>query len=381
MAILTTEEIQYAIDRRKTVDISSGAIVGKPVQLAHVTGDILITNKSGNLTYDGPPGRHVFEWNWSDSYVHNPGKLTISDVDFRGTVVDAGFLRISGSKPPLKTTVSRCTVRANRGYAFDANGVGDCQSVWFEDIQSYGAGAIRWIGLNRNCVNHAWFDSWRHIGSNRIGASFMFKNMRNVLADNLIEDGTPSLADVCKNVYYGPIAVHAVNCSGHNRINDYWLEPWGEWDTDAPGCWGFEVRADETSGYMQPHVFILRNVSLNSSGLGAGTKLMHCMGGDTSNSANRLRVDFEDFFDLVDGTTLFGGKVFAVAKRATKVGSEYSTSDMDDFTNYQPSSFRDRWNITSFAHPYQVYADRVSYEFGAANFDETYTSEPSQPDA
>lgn len=374
---MTAAEIQYALDRRGMVDIPTGTDLTDTVELAHLQGRIFVNNREGGLTWAGAEGRFPFEFNWKSSYSHMPCDLTFTNIDFnRNSVDQGGFLKVRGEKAPFRLSMYQCRFYAVRGYAIDGWGVGRSESLFFQDMQTYGSCAIRWIGNSSRATNWVEIDNWRHIGGGRIGASFMLENLRNVLGEGMIEDGTPSLTTACRDVYYGPLAVHIINCEGLNVIDDYWFEPWGTWDTVAPDCWGFTVRADETSGDHRLHATVIRNISLNATGLAAGTKLFHAYGGDSSNDAADLRVDFIDQFDLTDGSTLFGGKVMPVAKRAMN-NSPYGSSDTDDFIGSN-GRFEKYWQTTSFAHPYQVYADRVAYS--ASGYADTYTAAPDQPE-
>lgn len=378
MSITTTKEIQYALERTGEVNIGSGAITGIPIQLAHIQRDrLIIRSRGGSLEWNGPKGRHLFEWRWDSDYTHTPADLLMQDFWMENSANDNGLIKLQGDKAPIRSTFQRIRCYAQRAYAIDANGIGDCHSIWCESMQTFGASAIRWIGNNADCMKWGWLDSWRHFGSGRLGAAFMFKNCRNLLRDNLIDDGVPTLTTVLQNVYAGPITVHDINNSGHNTIRHFWFEPWGTWDDEAPDCWGFEIRADETSGNHKPHVTVLNSISLNADGLGASTKLFHVMGGHTSNDANQLRCQLEDQFNLVDGLMLFGGKVYPVAVRPMD-NNFFDSADLAQFNDVVAGSFRDRWRKSAFHMPSQTDADRVSYT--SSSYESNYAAEPAQPE-
>lgn len=377
---MNSAEIQYALDRRGTVDIDSGTSITTPIQLAHLRERPIVNCSGGDITYNGPPGRWAFEWNWDSNYVHTPCSPVFKNIDFdRNNVSHGGFLRIHpGDKSPLKLTMKQCDLWSDEGYAIDANGVASCESLFFQDIRTFDGCSLRWIGASKSAIGWCEIDNWRRIGSARVGSNFMLKNLKNVLLDRIIDEGTPELIDGLKNVYVGPISVSFVNCEGFNLLYDLWMEPIGTWDDLAPDCWGVSARADGVDGNHSQHVVELKRVTLNASGLGAGTFLFHVYGGDTSNDADNIRVNIVDRFNLRENTVLFAGKCHVIGLRPF-TNQIYSTDDINYFENANTGSFRRYWQVTSFAHPYKVYADRRSYS--GSGYQDTYSAEPAQYDA
>lgn len=376
---MNSAEIQYWLDRRGTVDIEAGSIITTPIQLAHLEGRPII-NCQGDITYEGPPGQWAFEWEWNSAYSHTPCSPVFEHIDFdRNEVSHGGFLRINpGDRSPLKLTMKQCDLRSKEGYAIDANGVADCESLFFEDIRTYTGCSLRWIGASSMSFRWMEADNWRRIGVGRVGANVMIKNGQNVLMDRIIDEGSPELLDDLKGEYVGPLSLNMVNCQGVNRIEEWWMEPWGDWDIYAPDCWGFTARADGTSGEHNQHVTELRSASLNASGLGEGTYLYHIYGGHTSNDADNIRVNIVDRFNLRENTVLFAGKCYVVGRRPFS-NQQYTQDDIDYFEDVNTGSFTRYWQVTSFAHPYKVYANRILYS--ASGYQETYEAEPAQYDA
>lgn len=377
---MNSAEIQYALDRRGAVDIDAGTSITTPIQIAHLQERPIINASGGDITYNGPPGRYAFEWNWDPSYIHTPCSPVFKNIEFdRNNIRHGGFLRIHpGDRSPLKLTMKQCDLRSQEGYAIDANGVADCESLFFEDIRTYQGCSLRWIGASPNAIGWCEIDNWRRVGADRVGANFMFKNLKNVFLDRIIDEGSPELLDSLKDVYYGPVSMNMVNCQGFNRVDEWWMEPWGTWDTLAPDCWAMSLRADGTSGDHEQHVVELKSVSLNASGIGTGVFLHHVCGGDTSNDADNIRVNFIDTFAMFEGKVEFAGKSYSVSRRAMH-NTNYSADDINYWENANTDSFTRYWQVTSFACPYKVYADRVGYS--ASGYDLTYEAEPAQYDA
>lgn len=376
---MNSAEIQYLLDRTGRVDIDSGSIITKPIQIAHLQ-DRPIINCPGDITYNGPPGRWAFEWNWDSSYVHTPCSPVFKNIYFdRNNVTHGGFLRINpGDKSPRKLTMKQCDLFSEEAYAIDANGVASCESIFLQDIRTYNGGSLRWIGASEQAIGWCEIENFRRIGEDRVGANLMLKNLRNVLLDRIIDEGSIDLLPDLKSNYVGPVSVNMVNCSGFNRFDDLWMEPWGDWDVLAPDCWGVTIRADGTSGNHRQHVIELKNNSLHASGIGAGTYLFHVCGGDSSNDADNLRLNMVDKFGLFDSVVEFAGKVYPVARGAMHQ-TNYSTDDINYWEDANTGSFRRYWQVTSFALPYKVYADRVSYS--ASGYQATYESVPAEYDA
>lgn len=376
---MNSEEIQYALDRRGFVRITSGSIITKPIQLAHLTGRIFI-DCPGDITYQGAPGRWAFEWNWDADYVHTPCHLIFRNIEFdRNNIEAGGFLRfVNGSTMPKTLSMRQCRVESEEAYAIDANGVGYIDSLHFQDIRNFTSSAIRWIGSSADCTGWVNMSNWRCLATTRVGASFLFKNCRNVVRRLLIDEGSPDLLTALRGNYVGPTNVYDVNCSGYNELDDVWSEPWGSWATVAPGCWSFEFRNDETSGSYGVKYTLAKNLSINAGGIDSGVEPLKLMGGDTSNNAASLRVDLVDQFHLFEEKVLFGGKVYPVAIRPMRNGQP-DANDLAHFNDLNSDSYRDNWQIGSAVIPYQVFADIILYS-GSDN-QTNHTAEPAQYDA
>lgn len=376
---MNSEEIQYALDRRGFVRITSNSTIDKPIQLAHLTGQVFI-DCPGDITYEGPPGRWAFEWRWSSSFAHDPCRLIFRNIQFdRNNVANGGFLKfIDGSTMPQSLTMKQCRLESEDAYAIDANGVGYIDSIYCEDIRNFTSSAIRWIGTSANATGWVRIYNWRGVITSRVGSSFVFKNCNNVVRNRLIDDGSPDLITPLQGEYVGPINLYDINCTGFNEIDDFWSEPWGSWETVAPGCWSYEFRADETSGSYKMYYSQAKNLSINAGGIDDGVQGLKVFGGDDSTNAASLRVDIVDNFRVFEERVLFGGKVYPVAIRPMS-SSPYDPNDEAHFNDLNSGSFRDVWQSGSSVLPYEVFGDVILYS-GSDN-ETNFTSEPAQYDA
>lgn len=377
---MNSAEIQYALDRRGVVDISPGSTIETPIQLAHLTGRIRI-NCPGDVTYAGPAGMWGFEWNWDSSYVHTPCHLIFNDLRFiRDSISHGGVLRINpGDKSPTSLTMKNPYVSVNRGHAIDANGVAYIDSVYITDAKIFGSGAVRWIGASADACGRFKIQNCRvYVGNVRLGATFLFKNLRNLIRTRIIDEGDPSLVEELKNVYYGPLTIYDINCSGYNYVDDVWQEPWGSWSTRAPGCWCHEIRADETSGNYAHYTTVMKNLIGLASNVDPGVALFHVTGGHTSSNAASLRADFVDFFNLWEERVEFAGKVFPVSERMMS-NSSIAANDIAKFDDLNSDSFRDYWRTAFDKIPGKSTTDAVAYT-GSDN-ETNFTAEPAQYDA
>lgn len=377
---MNSDEIQYALDRRGFVRIDAGSTIEKPIQLAHLTGRVFI-DCPGDITYNGPPGRWGFEWNWDSSYVHTPCHLIFRNIEFdRNSITHGGFLKFAPGTTamPLSLTMKQCRIESEDAYAVDANGVAYINSIHCEDIRSFSSSAIRWIGTSLKATGWVKIYNWRGLVTSKVGATFLFKNGKNVVRWRLIDEGSPDLISDLRSSYYGPTSCYDINCAGFNEVDDCWSEPWGSWATVAPGCWSYEVRADETSGNYGMYYTLLKNLSINAGGMDPGVEPLKVTGGDDSTNASSLRVDIVDNFLLLEESVLFRGKVYPVSDRAMRNGP-YDSNDIDHFDDLNSGSFRDYWQSGSAVLPYQVFADIILYS-GSDN-ESNYTTEPAQYDA
>lgn len=375
-----SDEIQYALDRRGFVEIPPGSTIERPIQLAHLQGQVYV-NCPGDITYEGQPGRWAFEWNWQSSYSHSPARIIFRNIEYdRNSIDQGGFLRIHpGEKAPRSLSMKQCLLNSQQAYAIDARNVAYIDSIHMRDIRTNGGSAIRWISESRNGSGWVKLNNWRHQGGNRLGASFYFENMRNILRKRIIDEGSENLYEGLLDVYYGPIAFSDVNCSGYNLIDDLWSEPWGSWEDTAPECWIGDIRCDETSGNFEMCQTDLVNVSINSGGIEAGIDAIRVLGGHTSSNASSLRVDLINFFKLISTEKVkFCGKVYPVAL-SSMTNETFSQDDRDYFDDLNANSFRRPWRSAVTYLPYNLDADKITY-VGSDN-EANYTAEPAQYDA
>lgn len=374
----TSAEIQYALDRRGYVEIENGARFTEPIQLAHLENRAIIKG-AGDCTYSGPVGRWAFEWRWKDSYAHTPAKLFFKDVTYyRDNIANGGFLQIiSGGQAPKSLSMKRCFLESDESHCIDARNVGYCDSLYFQDMRSQGSSTIRWISSSADGFGWCHIDNWTHQSTARVGTSFIFKNGRNVLCNNLVDEQTAEIIDVLKNNWAGPIYFQMTNCSGFNRVFDAFHEYGGTFDDLAPNCWAVEIRADETSGSHNQHVCVLYKWEPILSGIGTGIGQFHLIGGDEANGVS-LHAQVLDMFRQTEGKAKFKGKVYPITVRSMDT-NEVTTAEKDYWNDVVADSFRDWWSIDGFAFPYQVYADRINY-FGS-DYNSAYVAETPQYDA
>lgn len=375
-------EIQYALDRRGYVEIEDAATITAPINLAHIERSEIFIFMKGEVDYSGNPGKYLFGWKWDSSYTHDPAAIYIE-----GGVVDGNsaaqvdFLQIhpDSTKSPARITLRRSDVYVSQGYVVSGNGVPKTGSIYCEDITSYAGCCVRWIGSSWPAFDWMIVDNWRKVGGGRVGADFYIKNGRRFQGSNLIVDGTAALTAALQSNYVGPVVAELANCTGLNFIDELWFEPWGTWDTVAPDCWGFTIRADETSGNYRQHYCRLKSISLNADGLDPATSLFHAYGGDTSTNAASVRVDHVDQADYQDGEAYFGGKVFPTCTRSM-AGSPFASADSDDFDNLNSGAWKQPIATDSSAHPYAVYANRVNLVGSGSAYETNHTDEPAQYD-
>lgn len=350
-------EIQYALDRRGYVKITENALLDGPLQVGHLTGKVVIETKGGyTLGNSSTSGRHAIEYNYLDSYTHDPCEIYIDGVEFDNNATYSGFFKvIQPGTAPSRLHITASLISGSGNYAIDCPSSGDMECLVFQDVQFNGSGCVRWLFDDNASNDFVHMNANRVQGNARIGPGYYFQNAQNVTMRLNINEQSPALFSDLFGVYEGPIAVRIDNPKGRCIIDDFWFEPWGTWDNLAPNCYGFECRTDDVSGNYGQRVLVTKNTAFAASGLSTGVALNSLQGGHSSSNACSLLVFYEDYWKPSDVEFDFGGKIRVIFDRP------FDNSDMDDAIEATvdgiiANSWRDPIRVPSFGLPFNEFS-------------------------
>lgn len=382
---MNRSEIQYALNRSGYVDIDENSTIDGPIELGHLTGKVnIVSSNSSTLTFNSNSARHCFEYNYLPGYTHDPPELYFDNIKHDNESTYSGFFRVvqSGSCP-ARLHVHNCDISADGNYAIDCPSGGDMECVVIRDTQFGRGGAIRWHSSSTAYPDFIHMHSNRYLGTGKVGATFNFKNVQNLTMRLNILDGDVELITGLAGNYIGPVAILITNPIGVCVVDDFWFEPWSDWDTDAPDCWGVSVRTDDESGSYGQRMFQCANVTLNASGLSAGVKLNQFMGGHSSSNAASMLAYIHDPWKASTSSYLFGGKLRVIMERNA------DNTDMDDaieaaVDGFVSGSYRDPLRVSSFDLPWNEFSsaegDNVAYP-GGTTLDDNWVARAQELEA
>lgn len=382
---MNRQEVQYALDRRGYIDIDEAMSMDGHLELGHLTGRVHVVSTNGStISNDGPSGRHLFEFNYLDSYTHDPAELYFYNVVHDNNATHSGFFRVNGNgTPPAKLEFDNCLLQASGNYAIDCPSGGEMEGLVVERTEFQSGGAIRWHSPAAAYPDFVHLISNRYTGTFKPGSTFNFKNVQNLTMRLNILDGNVKLIDELIDSYNGPVAIKIVNPRGVCTVDNFWFEPWSDWDVDAPDCWGFSVRTDDDTGSFGQRTLVTRNITLNADGLGAGVKLNHFIGGGASSNAASMLVYLTDDWKAADVDYLFGGKIRVIMERNA------DNSDMDDdieatIDGIIADSYRDPLKFASGSLPFNEFSDNeaggIAYP-GGTTLDENWVDKSQELEA
>lgn len=312
---MNAEEIQYALDRRNYVNISGGTSeIDKPIQLGHLTGDVIIESTDlSELGYLGPAGRHVFEYNYTG--VQTPPRIFFKGVRCEnpesGTYskLNVGFFKVVQPNTSPKALFFEHCLMANRGcYLIDGPDVSSIDGIQIKHCSAGGSGFVRW--RLRADATMGFFEIYNSIyrTGRKVGASQRLKNTRGIWFHVYDDEQEANLHEDLLGNYEGPIALHLINPKGYNFFEHNWHEYSTDYDTEATGCWGASIRVDDVSGNYGMH-FVRSYQDPFAGGAATGVAEVQYFGGHSDTNAGSLyceRLDNHNFNDV----PLFAGKVF-----------------------------------------------------------------------
>lgn len=322
---MTPAEMQYAIDRKGYLYIPSGThTIDTPIVIGRSSRDVVIEGhplgvvESSGLTQQG-----IFEFDWSGP--HDPPGVSFFNVSFdeSPTGVSAFKVKSNGTAPKF-LEFEKCKFSGGATYQINGRSVGQSEGVRIRDCRSTGNAVLRWKTSTPGTyvTDYVNVENFRMVNSFRRGPAIDLDSCNGVRLIQVIDDGRPSLTAALVGVFEGPIALRINNPGPLALVDDYWLEPWGDWSTDAPNCFAHEFRADDTSS-IKPQRIICRNMSMLANGLSG--ELIRIVGGHTSSASQPLRVDIESNFKLSASDILLAGKSYTVTNKTwyTDGGTTY----------------------------------------------------------
>lgn len=339
------DEIQYALDRRNHVQLDDGDnVIYKPIQLGHLTGDVIIEALgNGAIGYLGPPGRAVFEYSYTG--VQDPPRVFFKHVQATNTGTatynksDIAFFRVvQPNTSPKAIYAEHCSLSNNGTYLFDGPDVSGCDGIQIKHCTGGGSGYIRW--KLRHAAKMLFLEIYdtRYLTQDKIGPSIDLKNVRgafiHVYTDEIESNIHPELLG---NVGM-PLAYRLVNPRGYNRLEHNWNEYQTNWDVNATGCWGTSIRVDDTSGDYGMH-FVRRYETSMRGGTSTGEYGVQLYGGHDSANAGSLYVEQLDSFGIDRQT--FGGKCYP------KIidGWDLTADEVSDYTDANAGGVENRLSV------------------------------------
>lgn len=345
-------ELQYAIDRRGYVDIDEASQVDGYIELGHLTGKVhIVSSNSSTLSRTGPSGRHLFEYNYKNTFTHDPPEIYFHNIVHGNSASNSGFFRVrSSGRCPARLHFDNCSLRAAGNYAIDCPSGGEMECLVIERSEFGGGGAIRWHSASDAQANFTHIITNRYVGDGKPGSTFNFKNVKNLTMRSNTLDGSVDLVSGLSGTFEGAVAIQIINPIGLCMVDDFWFEPWSDWDTDAPGCWGFTGQTDDDNGSYGQRALFINNISMNAAGLGESTILNHFIGGHNDSDAASMLAVIEDQWQVAASDYKFGGKVRVIMERATNPNSsdEIETT-VDGFVS---GSYRDPLRMGAFELPF-----------------------------
>lgn len=339
---MTPAEMQYAIDRKGYLYIPSGThTVDTPIVIGRSSRDVVIEGHPlGVVKASGLSQQGVFEFDWSGPFDPPAVSFFNVSIDASGTEIPCFKVKNSGTAPRF-VEFEKCKFNAGGTFHIDGRFVGQSEGVRIKDCRSTGNCGLRWKTATPGTyvTDFVNVENWRMVASARRGPSIDLDSCNGIRLVQVIDEGRPSLTAPLVGVYEGPLAVRINNPGPLALIDDYWLEPWGDWSTDAPNCFGAEFRADDTSS-IKPQRIICRNFSMNATGLSG--ELFRIVGGHTDSNAQPLRVDFEYMAALNEADLILAGKSYTVTGKTWYIDGGTTYPALRDKVNALVSdSFRD----------------------------------------
>lgn len=319
---MNADEIQYALDRRNEVDLplsdpDTDNVITKPIQLGHLTGDVFIYSSNwARLNYLGPPGRAVFEYNYTGS--QDPPRIFFEHIvslnKASGTYnkENISFLRVIQPNTSPKAIFARhCDFSNNGTYLFDGPDVSGCDGIQIKHCTGSGPAFIRWRLRHDSSMLFLEINNTRYQTGSKVGPSTDLKNTRGVQFLVFADEQRSSIMSALNGNWAAPLSHRFVNPRGFNKFQHNWNEYATIWDIEAPGCWGTSIRVDDESGDYGMH-FIRGYQTPFRGGTSSTAEGVKIVGGHSSSNAGSLYVEAFDAFNFQSGDDdrLFAGKCF-----------------------------------------------------------------------
>lgn len=318
---MNAEEIQYALDRRNYVNLplsdpDTDNVIDKPIQLGHLTGDVIIESTEwARINYLGPPGRAVFEYNYTG--VQEPPRLFFKNIVSRTSGVgtynaaNMSFFRvIQPNTSPKFICAEHCDLANDGTYLWDGPDVCGCDGIQIKHCTGGGSGFMRWRLRHDATMLFLEIYDTRYQTSAKIGPSTDFKNTRGIRFVIFADEQRSDILEALNGNWAAPLSHRFVNPRGFNRFEHNWNEYATNWDVDAIGCWATSIRVDDVSGDYGMH-YMRRYQSPFSGGSATGVNSVRYYGGHSDTNAGSLYVERLDSFGFSsNGVEHLAGKVF-----------------------------------------------------------------------
>lgn len=351
---MNADEVQYQLDRRNHVDIPgrTGATdneFDKPIQLGHLTGDVIIESSEwADIGYTGPPGRSVFEYNYTG--VQDPPRIFFKYIRCRNPAVgtyntpNVAFFRVmQPNTSPKFLFADHCSLANTGSYLFDGPDVCGCDGIQIKNMEGAGgSGMLRWRLRSGEQMGFLEINNTRYQTSDKVGPSTDLKNTYGIYFVTYTDEQNANLEAVLVGNYEGPLSHRFVNPRGYNFFEHNWNEYSTDWDTESPNCWCTSVRVDDTSGNYGMH-FIRRYQTPFRWGGATNVFQMQFAGGHSSTNAGSLYMETLESFSTAEAPyrEVFTGKMFP---------KSIDSWDLQDgnaatYTDLNSSGIRDRLSV------------------------------------
>lgn len=355
-----TSTLQAAVD--------AGGVYTLPAGTSNISSSIVCEGKeefwlkglpTSSLSWTGADDSAMF------SYVKDTGvasylnkKLFFDHVTATSTASGTSIFRAYEQQPNY-LTMHNCTFTTTGAYAIDIDQCPFTITPSFENMRTYGSGAIRMRAWTQSGEVY-WFCSlieiknWLHEGSNRVGPAFDFLGVRGLKLRNIYDKGDPSLLAALRGNWECPVSLR-MNSPGHpSDIENYIVE----YDTDftnAAGCWLHEFRADSGYSVGQHEQINIRGMTMHDYNIDSGVPHVKFFGGTGTAAAHGLFVTLDACEDLDGDQMLAGGKVLVRARNIW-----YNPGESAKATAMQ--SFVEAMDTNTWATPILTATDRPPRE-------------------
>lgn len=336
----TYSDVQSAIDNDGYFYFDKGThTITQKIVLDGANRVRLVGHPQANIVWTGSSSDAPFVF---DQDVANPKKIMFEWLTVSSAVSGSPIFKINSGDDndgPDYLTMSHCDFTVLGAYAVEIWRSPYIITPCFRYMKTAGSGAIR-LKANKggsdpyHATSQMEITGWHHTGSNRVGPAFDLRGTSGLRMTDTFDTGDPSLiAALQSGGWEGPVSFRLDAPRTPAVITNHRIEYSENFD-NASGCFLNEIRTDAATGPGKQNYVQWRNGTIRDSNIDSGVKPFRVMGGETRPQDHALVVDFLDCEDLSTDDFLFGGKLWARAKRTwVNPGNESAASALETLFN------------------------------------------------